>query len=286
MPLKRKLLGKSAEARALQAQFHLWKLEPFCKLLWTANRRRGRTDTFIGLMDTDTWTLYLAPCFGVTADECQAKFGRSADNKDGALLALREKLTKFEALHDDLEVVSASPAVEVDETRKHRWSEVKGVYGKGACLVPFYRSKPGFDGNSHPTLGLWIRNSTDIAPKPAGDWLYRALGFAIQRDKEGYYVRFGSGFNHGAGSQVTDPNRSTVFSSRSVSGIFDELDKKRDPRDLPKQWAEKLVEILARDLHMGYITPDDPSEKFFDRMIARGDDQTSKFKRLTPPRLV
>ncbi len=279
-PLPRKLLGNTAEAQALQAQFGLWKVDSYCKLLWLTNKFRRRRDTFIGLMDTDTWTLYLAPCFGVTADECERCFGKSATNKDGTLLELRVRLATFDRLPDDLQVVASSPAIEDDGTRQYRWSEIRGVYGKGVCLVPFYRSKPGFDGNSHPTLGLWIKHSNDITSKPAQDWLFRALGFAIQLDNLGYYVRFGSGFNHGAGSQVSDPDKSTVFARRSIKGQLDELDKKRDPRDLPKQWAQKLVEVLARDLHMSYFQPQSDKD-FFDRMLARGDNQTTKFKRLT-----
>ena len=62
--------------------------------------------------------------------------------------------------------------------------------------------------------------------------------------------------------------------------MIDELDKKRDPRDLPKQWAQKVVETLARDLHLSYFQPENDKD-FFDRMLARGDDQTTKFKRIT-----
>jgi len=58
----------------------------------------------------------------------------------------------------------------------------------------------GLMGNSHPSLGYWIKNNENIDPKPGGaGWLRTALGFAIQRDNAGYYVRFASGFNQTPG---------------------------------------------------------------------------------------
>src|SRR5438128_8455742 len=94
MPFVRKLLSDpSAEAAALRSKFGLWKVHSYCKLLWQTNKLRGRKDTFIGLLDTVSWTLYLSPCFGVTPDECQKQFGESANSYNVTLMRLRDRLT-------------------------------------------------------------------------------------------------------------------------------------------------------------------------------------------------
>jgi hypothetical protein len=195
-------------------------------------------------------------------------------------MRLRDRLTKFENLPDDLELVSGSTSIEADAARTLKWSDVKPIYDKGACLVPWHREKDGFDGNSHPSLGYWIKNNENIDPKPGSGWQRTALGFAIQRDNAGYYVRFASGYNQGPGSQISDQKKNTVFAPRSATGQAKKLDETRELRDLPKEWAQVLVAILARDLHQGYFTPE-PGEKFFDRITSRNEHETTKLKRLT-----
>lgn len=282
--LPRKLLtGKGEQVGALQAQFSQWHVDPYCYRLWLANRMRRRRDTFIGLMDTMTWTLYIAPCFGVTPDECQAKLGASADKLNAVLGNLRVRLTKFENVPDNLQLVSGSTSIESDAARTLTWGEIKPIYGPGACLVPWSRDKKGFDGHSHATMLAWIKHNPNINPKPGEGWAAKALGFAIQRDAEGYYVRFSSGFNQAPQSNIADATKNVVFAERSSRGKLLQLDKSHELRDLPKEWAMKMVEILARDLHMGYHRPTlaDYTDPFFERMVSRGEHQTSKFKRLT-----
>ena len=223
-PLPRKLLGNTAEAQALQLTIRpvesgIWS----CKLLWLTNKFRRRRDASHRADGHGSWTLYLAPCFGVTADECERCFGKSATNKDGTLLELRVRLATFDRLPDDLQVVASSPAIEDDRDAPVPLSEIRGVYGKGVCLVPFYRSKPGFDGNCHPTLGLWIKHSNNISRSLRRPSCF-ALSLAIKLDNLGYYVRFGSGFNHGAGSQVSDPDRAP-FLRAVLKGQLDEHDR-------------------------------------------------------------
>jgi hypothetical protein len=65
----------------------------------------------------------------------------------------------------------------------------------------------------------------------------------------------------------------------------------RESRDMPKEWAQRLVIALAKDLHVGYFPqeaprPSDPKDrtkegKFFGRMVSRGEAETTKYKRLT-----
>lgn len=279
MALERKLItGTTAEALALQAQFHLWRVDGYCKRLWLQNRFMGRSDTFIGLMDTQSWVIYLAPCFGVAADECQRALGSKAQRNDGTLLALRTRLAQFENIPDDLKLVGGSTSSEADAAHTYLWRDLKGVYNRGACLVPWSVEKNNFDGHSHASFANWIRYSNELETRPANGWQSGALGFAIQKDEQGYFVRFASGFNTHTGGAVTAvaPN---VFKAR----LNPDKGNQREVRDMPKEWAQKLVEVLARDLRMGYLQPhEEANGKFFQRKVSRGiAEKTTKYKYLS-----
>jgi hypothetical protein len=282
-PLPRKIkTDMSPDAIALRTQTRHWRVHPVCQAIWNTNRELSRNDTFVGLIDTETWVTYLAPTFGVTPDECARSLGGKVTGGP-PLRDLRERLAKFHKLPDSLSLVAASTSKQADDALRVTWREVKSVYGTGACLVAFKDDGKGFDGNSHPSLGTWVR--FNIRDRPAAGWIMTALGFAIQRDLAGYFVRFASGFNQGAGSQVDRRDKSTVFADRNKPA----LDRLREPRDLPQEWAEELVRILARDLDMGYF-PTEPQSflpgdrtkpnAFFGKMVSRNESQVTKYKRI------
>jgi hypothetical protein len=281
-PLPRKLKTGGRDAVELRRTIASWRVHPDCKALWQINKNKNRCDTFVGLVDTDTWVMYLAPTFGVPMSESKNFLGARTSYMDliykvkrdeipGADLAkLREKLANFEDLPDYLIVVKASTSKEADNATQLTLQEVRAAYDKGACLVAF-KDQKGFDGNSHPSLVQWVL--AQIQPHPAADWHQRALGFAMQRDRAGYFVRFASGYNQGAGSRITE-ERSTVFKGRAHS----HLDKEHEPRDLPKEWSEVLAEVLARELGMGHFPLEEGTRG---RLTSRGESLTSKYTRLT-----
>jgi hypothetical protein len=282
-PLPRKLKTSAWPAAAeLRRSIALWRVHEDCKQLWQINKRQNRRDTFVGLVDTDTWVIYLAPTFGVPLFDSKNFLGVSTSYTDPIkgpmrdeipgreLSILRRRLANFEALPDHLTVLKASTSKEADNATEVPLKEVTAAYDKGACLVAF-RDKNGFDGNSHPSLIQWV--AAQIRPRPAESWDQRALGFAIQRDNAGYFVRFASGYNQGAGSLVTK-EWSTVFHARA----HQHLDKEHEPRDLPKEWSEVLTEVLARELEMGRFPLEEGARG---RLISRGESITSKYTRLT-----
>lgn len=314
-PLPRKLFtDPSTNGAALRNRALHWHVHPTCIDLWRRNKERGRQDTFIGLIDTDTWTIYAAPCFGVTGEEGLLKLPRILQIRKAEAAAHVERMNydkdrrkatpltdtmlsgaTFETselrktvkerldvhdVPDDLVLVSGSTSAEADAARELSWSEVKGVYGPhGACLVLFEQAKLGFDGKSHQAMKRWVDNH--VSPRPAPDWWSRALGFAIQRDKVGYYVRFSSTLNLNQGM-----NQGSTFNARVNPADQDG----RETRDMPKQWAQRLVLALANDLHVGYFPEETPNAadhkdrtqpgKFFGRMVSRGEHETTKYKRI------
>jgi hypothetical protein len=281
-PFPRKLMtGKGAVETALQANFGQWHVDPYCARLWDANRLLQRKDTFIGLLDTTSWTLYIAPCFGVEPQEWQRKLRLP---RDTPLTDLRTRFATLRDLPADLELVSGSTSVEADAARSMTLEEVRRTYALGACIVP-WMDETKFDGHSHRVLALWVDNHPKINPKPAQFWQRQALGFAIQRDSLGYYVRFASGYNQWPwGAPQGSDTVNIRFEKRSLRATKAGYNERRELRDLPKEWAIKLVEILARDLHLGHFpVPSrlDFSEKYFEKLISRGESRFSKYKRLT-----
>jgi hypothetical protein len=192
---------------------------------------------------------------------------------------IKTRLNDYD-IPNDLTLVSGSTSAERDAARTFTWAQVKGVYGDhGVCLVLFEQVASGFDGKSHQALKRWVERY--ISPAPAGDWYDRALGFAIQRDELGYYVRFSSSLNLKQGMAGSDTFAVRVDPNQQAG---------RETRDLPKQWAQRLVAALASDLHAGYFPQEEPnaadpkdrtqSGKFFGRMVSRGENETTKYKRL------
>jgi hypothetical protein len=279
--LPRKLLtGQGPEERELRTAFNQWKVDPYCRLLWASNRVRGRGDTFIGLLDTRSWTLYIAPCFGVKPAEWQRKLHLDATEP---ATPLRTRFAVLRDLPDNLAIVSGSTSVEADAARTLTLSEIRPIYGPGACLVPWTDHR-GFDGHSHRVMGLWVENNPNISPKPGEHWQATALGFAIQRDKEGYYVRFASGYNQWPWGSPQGGDVNIRFAKRSSHGKLLGYDQDHELRDLPKEWAMKLVEVLARDLHLGNFQRPSPleySEPYFGKLVSRGEHALTKYKRLT-----
>lgn len=301
-PLPRKLLSGGGGEKH-QYRFAFWKVHPTCVALWVQGREAHRQDTYIGILDTDTWVLYVVPCFGIEPREAR-RIGliRNTEVVDGGVeIRLREKLAKHEDLPNDTQLVSGSTARESDTARTATWGELKAVYGKhGVCIAPFSegaaRGGKGFDGISHSCLRLWVEEH--ITPKPAlGDsasgtlsWWFRALGFAIQRDDLSYIVRFSSTLNQGAGQ---NPSHAMFVGQDAHAAKPVASGETRDPRDMPKEWAQAIVLTLSHDLHLGAFRNPDREERNFDdprdrstgksfgRMLARNDTETTKFKRLT-----
>lgn len=267
-------------------------------------------------MDTDILTIYLAPCFGVSGREAVSKImglsrnemkgieragareiktwqkdNRKATTKDDLLLMnfggegsfvteVRKRLAAC-LVPDDLEVFAGSTSREKDAARSFTWADVKRIYGDcGACLVLIEQQKKGFDGKSHQACSAWVR--AVLRPQPAESWFQRALGFAIQRDRQGYYVRFSSTLNQKLGQ-----GGAATFVAR------DDVEKKssREPRDLPKEWSMQLLSVLSRDLKMAYHDFEAPrprdrrdrtaANKLFGRMVSRNETETTKFKSLS-----
>jgi len=280
---------------AAQEQAARWRVQEESVRAWLVNRMRGRRDTFIGLIDTDTGVLYLAPCFGIRPAEAKRKLIRAnVTVAGGELEQLRRRCGRLHEIPDDLELVIGSTAVEDEGSGRATWAEVRAVYERHALLVPFNEQKGnGFDGNSHPTFRWWIDANT--APPPADGWWSRALGFGIQVDPLGYYVRFASTLNETPGMSGASTTTFVPRVSDPRDAVFEPRDKgaTRETRDLPSEWARHLVHVLARDLHVGYFNaepparPDDERDRtvggrFFGRMQARGDgEKTTKFKRIT-----
>jgi hypothetical protein len=305
--------GGTAAARNLQAQLGNWRVDPICADLWHTNRAIRRNDTFIGLLDTATWVLYVAPCFGVTPEQARARglvpAGTRIQSRGEAHRTLQEALSKYQIvppaldpppnlhLPRDLDLVIGSTSRERDAARTTTWRDVMpdyatgaAVHGNGACLVAFtdVPADRGFDGNSHQALECWVRNN--IRPPVAPTFKRDALGFAIQRDALSYFVRFASSFNQEEwGATGSDVN--VVFGTHAPAA----RDRGREIRDMPKEWAKHLVKVLARDLHLGYLErekpgtfggdertnhPRDKPDKFFARIRSRGEADSTKVKRV------
>jgi hypothetical protein len=144
----------------------------------------------------------------------------------------------------------------------------KGVldaaYGVGnVCYVELDPAK-GFDGNSHKSLFRWITSSRDTLGIDGTVTWDKLLGFAIQRDNDGYYIRFASTLNERPGQYGEDP----TFVQRQIAEQAHILgcipwgirmvdappNPQREPRDLPMQWSRFVEEVLSRDLKLGLIS--------------------------------
>lgn len=309
LPRKLSKWDQEKQARSLA------RVHPACQEIWKAGIKKGRQDTFIGLVELDTMTLFLAPCFGirhrdVPRDKDAALFeDLGIPDPNGKMVpdpfraaaadyAIAERIKKND-FPKDMTVVSSNTSLS-DRFEEWKKGELEKVYGAGnVCLVwlgPEFDTK--FDGKSHRALGRWLNNkgwTSDTIVKDA-NWWTRSLGFAIQKDKDGWFIRFASSLNERWG-QETGSDKGT-FEPRNPKPIFDtrfnpltlEIEQTqkikyqdRESRDLPKQWALFIEDILARDLGLALHKPKNTS---FERMQSHQEHQTTKFTRFTPNKLV
>jgi hypothetical protein len=263
-PLPRKLtLYGGADALMRNAHVH-----PYCVELWDRGRRARRDDTFIGVVNTEDWTLYLAPCFGVdpaTVEKLDTALrARERELATGVKDEINKRLARGEIQEMATHVISTSSSVDPVSTSV-AIADVERVYGReNMCYVPLDRVKH-FDGLSHKALWRWLMEHQRIGRTLT--WR-RCLGWAIQRDRAGYYLRFASSLNEFEGQGIDSP----MFTARSRPRLG------REARDLPKQWALFFELVIARDLKLGLLTPTK-----FERVVAHGDDgKSSKITRFQP----
>jgi len=286
-----------------------------CQEIWKEGFKKGRQDTFIGLVELDTMTLFLAPCFGIRdRDRPRGKDAALFENLDiagpnGKMIpdpfklgpaenAMAARIAKNK-LPKDMTVVSSNTSVG-DRFEEWKKGELEKVYGVGnVCLVWLGpESDTKFDGKSHKALSRWLVNKgwTSNIKVDGADWWTRSLGFAIQKDTNGWFIRFASTLNERWGQSQNRENR--TFEPRNPKPIIEtrinprtrdiEQTQKikyedREPRDLPKQWALFIEEILKRDLDLALHKPKNTS---FERMQSHQEHQTTKFTRFTPNKLV
>lgn len=242
-----------------------------CVDIWHRGRDGGRTDTFIGLINTNDWVFYLAPCFGVD----DMSWVGEGDNK----ATIADKIARGN--FPGTTMVKANSTSSSDATMVAvRKSDLEAVYGAGNVCYAELDPVKGFDGNSHKSLNRWIRVNRARLESGDGDFWNRALGIAIQRDKDGYYMRFASTLNlhpGQCGENLTfEPKmieQQLYFLKcipRGTRMVPDTRPTTREDRDLPKQWSRFVEEVLARDLNLALLGRDN--------IQSRGE---GKFSRLT-----
>lgn len=243
-----------------------------CAGIWNAGRHAGRQDTFIGLIDTETWTFFLAPCFGID---------QGVVHSGDAQSTLRDiAIGNFPGTTD---VKSNSTSARDAAMAVVKKSVLDAAYGAGNVCYAELDPVKGFDGNSHKSLFRWINNSLGTLGVSKVNWS-KLLGFAIQKDNDGYYIRFASTLNLYPGQMAGDstsfakkPDKvvpKTIlgcipFGSKTVSGV----NPNREPRDLPKSWSFFVETVLARDLGLALISRES--------IQSRGENQFSRLTRFT-----
>jgi hypothetical protein len=255
--------------RALFAKVH-----SLCVAIWQSGRSAGRNDTFIGLINTNNMLFFLAPCFGVEEGVTRIETAKEKeDARDlGEAHVLAEKIARGQFSGRRGFVVSSSTSAQSADVKQWTKSEIERVYGPGnVCYVQLKQGEDfrhaKFDGQSHKALFRFVNFHTFIEPQ--GNWWNKALGFAIQRDAVGYYIRYASTLNERIGQYQGD-----TFEPRKTAR------PDREPRDLPGQWARFCERILVRDLKLSLSV--EPGE--FGRMVSRDEHQTTKFSRFSPNR--
>jgi hypothetical protein len=140
----------------------------------------------------------------------------------------------------------------------------------------------GFDGQSHKSLYRWITNSKATLGIGGSVTWEKLLGFAIQKDTEGYYIRFASTLNEHPGQSGESPTFIKKQVEEQVYAWFfipwgtkmvDASNPAREPRDLPKEWSRFVEKVLARDLNLALISRDN--------IKSRGEGQFSRMTRFT-----
>jgi hypothetical protein len=256
--------------RALFAKVH-----SLCVAIWQSGRSAGRNDTFIGLINTKNMLFFLAPCFGVEEGMTRIETAKEKETaRDlGEAYVITEKVARGQFSGREGFIVSSSTSAQSAVVEMWTKSEIERVYGPGnVCYVQlkagetFQHAK--FDGQSHKALYSFLKAHTFIKPDPEG-WWNQALGFAIQRDADGYYIRYASTLNERIGQYQGD-----TFEPRKTAR------PDREPRDLPGQWARFCERILFRDLKLSLSNA--PGQ--FERMVSRDEHQRTKLSRFTPNR--
>jgi hypothetical protein len=224
-------------------------VDAYCASIWRTGRNKGRGDTFIGLIDTVNWTFYLAPCFGIDAGVVDS----------GEPAATASLIAKGE-FPDTTDVKSNSTSARDATMVTVKKSALESVYGAGNVCYTELDPQKGFDGQSHKALYRWIKNNDRIGVRDGVDW-FKLLGFAIQKDNDGYYMRFASTLNEHPGQ-----------TSKYFSFVKKENPKEgRESRDLPKDWSRFVEEVLGRDLGLALIKRD--------WIQSRGEEQNSRLTR-------
>lgn len=250
------------------------RVNVYCAVLWDIRKRRGRLDTFIGLIDVETWTFFIAPCFGIAPGLVR--------HPDPAKIG--DMISRGEFPGDTLvksNATSSSNAAMVAEKKQ----VVEQIYGPGNVCYTELDAKGGFDGRPHKALWRWVNNHVnDLQIQSKLDW-FKLLGFAIQRDNDGFYVRFASTLNEFPGqteaftrtfapkpAPPAPPQRAGI--APPVPRLPQPPATRREPRDLPKSWSQFVESVLARDLRLSLISREN--------IKSRNETDISRLTRFTP----
>lgn len=270
-------------------KLELAHVEPTCVLTWGRMRKSGRTDSFIGITDSTTWIFYMAPCAGV--DESHPGIKAVKESKGPGYLdavAAGEFDGNTPVMFGN--TASASGAFRQNILKK---SDLEAIYGnKAVCYVLLDSSqyaKSNFDGKSHQACFRWAKKNFGLSYSIYQEHL---LGWAVQKDTTGYFLRFASSLNEvwGQGSVGPDGVRvgTKTFTPRQPRSDRIDIGKPGDwrphartakePRDLPKTWALFFERIVSRDLVLTLHS----ASGTFERMTARDEGNTTKLRRFTP----
>lgn len=265
-PLPRKIDAEVVE------KVRVARVNAHCATIWTNGRAAGRSDTFIGLINSVNWEFFLAPCFGI--DQGVVTGG------DKATLMRNIAIGNFPGTTD----VKSNSTSSSDATMVVIKKQVLDTaYGAGNVCYAELDPVKGFDGQSHKSLFRWINASVDTLNLAGRVTWEKLLGFAIQKDKDGYYIRFASTLNLHPGQLVSDAKTfrpKTVEKTNYVLGCIpwgtktvETSNPHREPRDLPKDWSRFVETILARDLKLSLIARGN--------IQSRDEDQLSRMTRFT-----
>lgn len=249
------------------------KVNDVCAAIWEAGKAGGRTDTYIGIINSQDWAFYLAPCFGLAPGTVN----------EGSAVATAAKIAKGD-FPDDTDVMQNSTSSADATMVKVKKSVLEACYGKGNICYAELDPIKGFDGQSHKALNRWIRENR-ARLHPGDNFWDKALGFAIQRDKVGYYIRFASTLNlnkgQNAGGGATFVKRQVmqqVYFLGCIKWGFKAVDAPKraiEDRDLPREWTLFVEKILCRDLKLASIS--------YELIKSRGEDQMSRLTRVGAP---
>ena len=282
------------------------KVHPVCIDLWKHNRVSRGSDTFIGMTDTRDWTFYVAPCFGVsTADQQRIKTGleaRYGDDKIGLNKATVNAYARADLSALITNVTASSTAT--GATVQVPLASLEHVYGRGNfVLVQLTQdTDKGFDGKSHAALTAWIaaHPAITLPERGASGLKMNSLGFAIQRDTTGYYIRFASSLNEvwGQGELALNDDKTVdrrpsanvkrTFEYRPLGGTAADdarhlgYERTREKRDLPKEWAQFFELILARDLKLALINAGAKHDRIVSRGITGASSKLRRFDVINP----